>query len=104
MATEPKTPDASDDTFILAPCRGCGVGIPSRPREIMRAYDEDGNSEIVMSFNQCDDCKAELEKRGAERKIRAAEAKAKYEKSLADLIDSIPNKTEKQIGLDMGLD
>lgn len=70
----------------------------------MRAYDKEGNSTIVMSFNQCDDCKAELEKRVAESRVRRAEAKARYEKSLADLINSIPKKTERQIGLDMGLD
>ena len=103
MATESKTPNLSDES-IVAPCRGCGVGIPSHPRDVMRSYDKEGNSTIVMSFNQCDDCKIELEKRVAESKIREAEAKARYEKSLADLINSIPKKTERQIGLDMGLD
>ena len=102
MATESKSPETSDDT-IIAPCRGCGVGIPSHPRDVMRAYDREGDSTIVMSFNQCDDCKVELERRVAESKVRRAEAKARYEKSLADLIDSVPKKTEKQIGFDMGL-
>ena len=103
MVTESKTPNTDDDT-IVAPCRGCGVGIPSHPRDVMRAYDEEGNSEIVMSFNQCDDCEAELNRRVAEGRVRAARAKAKHEKTLADLRNSIPKKTEKQIGLDMRLD
>ncbi len=103
MVTEPKIPDAEDDT-IIAPCRGCGVGIPSLPRDVMRAYDKEGNSTIVMSFNQCDDCKIELERRVAASRVRRAEAKARYEKSLADLLNSVPKKTERQIGFDMGLD
>ncbi len=103
MATDSKTPNTNDDT-IIAPCRGCGVGIPSHPRDVMRAYDEDGNSEIVMSFNQCDDCEAELGRRVAEGRVRAAQAKAKYEKTLADLIASIPKPKHEQPKLDMGLD
>ena len=103
MSTESKTPELEDGT-IIAPCRGCGVGIPSLPHDVMWAHDEEGNSEIVMSFNQCDDCEEELKKRVAEGRVRAAQAKAKYEKTLADLRNSIPKKTEEQIGLDMGLD
>ena len=76
----------------------------SVPGDVMRAYDDEGNSEIVMSFDRCADCEAELERRAAERKVIEARSKAKYEKSLADLINSIPKKTERQIGFDMGLD
>ena len=103
MSTESKIPETEDEV-IIAPCRGCGVGIPTHPRNVMRAYDEDGNSEIVMSFDRCAECEAELKRRAAERKVREARAKAKYEKSLADLINSIPQKTERQIGFDMGID
>ena len=103
MATESKTPNTDDDT-IIAPCSGCGIGISTRARDVMRAYDEEGNSEIVMSVNRCDACEAELKRRVAEGRVRAARSKAKYEKTLADLRNSIPKKTEKQVGLDMGLD
>ena len=102
VSTEPKTPE-TDDT-IIAPCSMCSVGIRTHSRNVLRAYYEDGTSEIVSSFDKCDDCEAELVRRAAERKVREAEAKARYEKSLADLINSIPKKTEKQIGFDMGLD
>ena len=39
-----------------------------------------------------------------ESKIREAQAKARYEKSLADLIASIPKPKHEQAELDMGLD
>ena len=103
MVKESKTPKTPDGT-IIAPCYGCGVGIPSRPRDVMWARDEEGNTRIVMSFNQCDDCEVELDRRLAQREIDDARRKAEYEKSLADLLNSVPKKTEKQIGFDMGID
>ena len=97
MSTESKTPNLGDGEFI-APCSGCGVGI--RTRDVMRAYDDEGNSEIVMSFDRCDDCEAELDRRAAERKVVEARSKAKYEAALAALLKGRP----RQMDLDMGLD
>ena len=101
MSTESTTPELEDDEFIL-PCYKCGVEI--RTRNVVRGHDEEGNYVVKMTFDRCPDCAAILEERMAQSKKREAEAKARYEKSLADLIASIPKKTEKQIGFDMGLD
>ena len=101
MSTESKTPELEDGEFIL-PCYKCGVDI--RTRKVVRGYDDEGNYVPMLTFDRCADCAAILEERMAESKIREAQAKARYEKSLANLINSIPKKTEKQIGFDMGLD
>ncbi len=90
------------DKTIIAPCRGCGVEIPTRGA--IGQVDDDGNVISKIAFDLCADCKAKLQIRMEESKVLEAEAKARYEKSLADLINSIPKKTEKQIGFDMGLD
>ena len=101
MSTESKTPELEDSEFIL-PCYKCGVDI--RTRKVVRGYDDEGNYVPMLTFDRCADCAAILEERMAQSRKRAAEARAKYEKTLADLIASIPKKTEKQIGFDMGRD
>ena len=101
MATESKTPNPSDET-IIAPCQECGVEIPTRGA--ITQIDDEGNVIFRTAFDLCDDCKSEIERRVEARRVDAARRRAKYEKTLADLINSIPKKTERQIGLDMGLD
>ena len=101
MSTEAKTPELEDGEFTL-PCYKCGVDI--RTRKVVRGYDDEGNYVPKMTFDRCANCAAILEELMAQSRKRAAEAKAKYEKSLADLIASIPKKTESQIGFDMDLD
>ena len=102
MPTESKTPNTDDD-IVIAPCPVCGKDTPTR--NYVRAVNPDGTyAEIVASSTRCDKCQANHKKLVAESRVRRAEAKARYEKTLADLINSIPKKTERQIGLDMGLD
>ena len=102
MSLEAKIPDTDDDP-IIAPCRGgCGVEIPTS--YAIKAYGDDGSVEILMAVDQCADCEAELERRVAEHRVDAARRRAKYEKNLADLINSIPKPKHEQAELDMGLD
>ena len=102
MSTESKTPKTPEGTTI-APCPGCGKDIPTR--NYIRVLNDDGTyGRIVASATRCEECEAKHKKLVAESRLRRAEAKAKYEKSLADLLNSVPKKTEQQIGFDMGLD
>ncbi len=102
MSTESKTPQTPEGTTI-APCPGCGKDIPTR--NYIRVLNDDGTyGRVVESVTRCDACEAKHKKLVAASKVREAEAKARYEKSLADLLNSIPKKTERQIGFDMGLD
>ena len=103
MPTELIHPDA-DDGPLIAPCPDCGTATPTR-YAIKGFYVGDTyEPEATVAVDMCVDCKADLDKRAVEYRIDAARRRAKYEKTLADLLNSIPKKTEKQIGLDMGLD
>ena len=101
MSHESQIP-RDQDGRIIAPCRRCGVEIPTRGA--MYQVDDDGNIFSLRAHDLCSDCKEEIERRVEARKIDDARRRAKYEKTLADLINSIPKKTERQIGFDMGLD
>ena len=92
----------NQDGRILAPCRMCGIEILTS--EIMYQVNDDGSRSILKSHDACSDCEVELERRRAEYRVREAEAKARYEKSLADLIASIPKPKHEQAEFDMGLD
>ena len=101
MSYESQIP-RNQDGQILAPCHMCGVEILTS--DVMYQVEDDGSLSILMAHDACSDCEAELERRRAEYRVREAEAKARYEKSLADLIASIPKPKHEQAELDMGLD
>ena len=101
MSYESQIP-RNEDGRILAPCRMCGIEILTS--EVMYQVEDDGSLTILKSHDACSDCEAELERRRDEYRVREAEAKARYEKSLADLIASIPKPKHEQAKFDMGLD
>ena len=101
MSTESKTRELEDEEFIL-PCYKCGVDI--RTSRVVRGHDEEGNYVPKFTFDRCPDCAAKLKELMAECDRIEAEAKAKSEKTLADLIASIPKPKHEQAEFDMGLD
>ena len=102
MSTESKTPE-TDNESVIESCRTCGVQITTN--FTLKERDHEGNyTGVSISLKKCLACGTEAERRMVESKIREAQAKARYEKSLADLIASIPKPKHEQAELDMGLD
>lgn len=102
MSTESKIPETDARPRIMR-CRKCRVEIATR--HTIKSYDADGNDTgVSISVKMCIPCGNDAERRLAASRVDAARRRAKYEKSLADLLNSVPKKTEKQIGFDMGLD
>ena len=101
MTTEPEIITTEERPYV-GPCPDCGV--PVATRYVIRGRDPDGNVVDSMAVDLCSACEAELERRMAESKVLEAQAKARYEKSLADLINSIPKPKHEQAKLDLGLD
>ena len=97
MATESKTPD-TDGTPIIAPCHRCGAEIPTSAA--IRQVDDEGNIISSIAVDLCSDCEEEITRRVAERRVDAARRKAKYEKSLADLLKGKPKQMDFEMGLD----
>ena len=101
MSTESIIPETDEPTITR--CRKCKVEISTR--HTIKFYDAEGNYDgVSISVEMCPVCGDEQERRLAEHRVDAARRKAKYEKSLADLIASIPKPKHEQPELDMGLD
>ena len=95
MTSEANTPETGG-TQIVAPCHLCGTEIPTSAA--IRQVDDEGNIISSIAVDLCSDCEEEITRRVAERKVDAARRKAKYEKSLADLLKGKPKQ------MDFGLD
>ena len=96
MSTESKIPNTDDP--IVAPCHLCGVEIPTSCA--ISQIDDEGNIISSIAVDLCSDCKADLEKRVAASRVDAARRKAKYEKTLADLLKGKPRQMDLELGLD----
>ncbi len=96
-----KTPHIDDGESSR--CRDCKVEISQRhPITVHDAEGNDTGSSIFVKL--CTDCGAERDRRFEERRVDDARRRAKYEKTLADLIASIPKPKHEQATLDLGLD
>ena len=98
MSTESKIPE-TDDQLIIERCSRCKVEISTR--HTIKEYDAEGEyTGVSISVRMCNACGSDSERRLAARRVDDARRQAKYEKTLADLLNGAP----RQGGLDMGLD
>ena len=102
MSTKSKIPE-TDPQPIIERCSGCGVEISTR--HTIKEYDAEGKyTGVSISARMCSTCGSDSERRLAARSVDDARRRAEYEKTLADLIASIPKPKHEQATLDMGLD
>ena len=96
-----KTPHINDGESSR--CRDCKVEISQR--HPITVHDAEGNDTGKSIFVKlCPNCGAESDRRFEESRVKEAQAKARYEKSLADLIASVPKPKHEQAHLDMGFE
>ena len=102
MSTESKIPETGYRSKLMR-CTSCGIDIDTRQR--IKTYDGEGNDTgVSIAIRKCIPCAKEAEKRYAANRVREAQIRAKHEKTLADLIASIPKPKYEQSEFDMGLD
>lgn len=84
---------------VWVPCRGCGTDVLTS--RVINKIADDGTATPIVAIDLCLDCKSEVKRQAAERKIMDAERRAQHAKTLADLLNRVPNRQSR---MDLGFD